>query len=708
MLATVVPLFAIFVIIKADFKGYGVPVDDYFEDGDLNIAALLPLFTTSVPKCTGARPDWMVEAAAAVRYMTTKINQDKNILPNTTMGFVLLNDCSEPSVAVGKAAQLIPVASCSTSKNTSHFIHRSYDVVGLVGLTSSSKSTKVSSLLSHFKVPHISFRATSDELSDKVSYEYFTRTIPPDMYETQAMAELVLNFNWTYVSTISVEGSYGRDGINKIISLLELKGVCIAYSKIIEPNSAESIYDGIIQDLRLNKNAKVVIVMLYEQLFKKLMLALHRANGTGEFIFVTSDAFFPATWAGNEQKFVGVFSTVPAETLSKEFAKWYSTQSAIQRPGESVWEGHRRPQDLGCEWHAVDHELSCAKYASLSVTELPGFYWSPTPTMVMDAMQTFFVALHALIQKECPSAFGHREQLRTCITGETLLKHIRNVSFQGLIQYIQFDENGDLIGGYDYRYFQKSMTGGYSNAKVGKWDRVSGVVMKEDLIIWYKKDTHVIDISYEVPESVCSKPCDIGEYSIQGELACCWVCKTCRENEKLNNDKTGCETCPELYWPDQVRFDTCLPIVPNYMLWTDHLAIVLELLSAFGIFFSFYIIRILIKYQDRKVIKGSSIELMAFILTGVIMSYLTVFAYLIKPEDWTCFVTYFCFHVSCTFMFAPLVLKTIRIYRIFAAAEKLTHGVPMVNTSSQVFLCVFHIVTQVRIISFLSSKYIII
>lgn len=64
--------------------------------------------------------------------------------------------------------------------------------------------------LSNFQIPQISYASTSTELSDKSRFEYFSRVVPPDNYQAQAIAEIVKSFDWRYTSTVAVEGEYGE------------------------------------------------------------------------------------------------------------------------------------------------------------------------------------------------------------------------------------------------------------------------------------------------------------------------------------------------------------------------------------------------------------------------------------------------------------------------------------------------------------------
>lgn len=47
-------------------------------------------------------------------------------------------------------------------------------------------------------------------MSDKSRFEYFSRVVPPDNFQAQAMADLVKSLNWHYASTLAVEGDYGE------------------------------------------------------------------------------------------------------------------------------------------------------------------------------------------------------------------------------------------------------------------------------------------------------------------------------------------------------------------------------------------------------------------------------------------------------------------------------------------------------------------
>ena len=57
--------------------------------------------------------------------------------------------------------------------------------------------------------PQVSFFSTSPELSNKQRFEYFSRTIPSDLYQTIAMGKIVEKLGWKYLSIVYEESNYG-------------------------------------------------------------------------------------------------------------------------------------------------------------------------------------------------------------------------------------------------------------------------------------------------------------------------------------------------------------------------------------------------------------------------------------------------------------------------------------------------------------------
>lgn len=74
------------------------------------------------------------------------------------------------------------------------------------------------------QIPQISYASTAPELSDDQRYDFFSRVVPPDSFQAQAMVDIIRALGWTYVSTIASEGSYGEKGVEAFTQLSKEAG----------------------------------------------------------------------------------------------------------------------------------------------------------------------------------------------------------------------------------------------------------------------------------------------------------------------------------------------------------------------------------------------------------------------------------------------------------------------------------------------------
>lgn len=74
------------------------------------------------------------------------------------------------------------------------------------------------------KIPQISYASTAPELSDDRRYDFFSRVVPPDSFQAQAMVDIIRALDWTYVSTVASEGSYGEKGVEAFTQLSKEAG----------------------------------------------------------------------------------------------------------------------------------------------------------------------------------------------------------------------------------------------------------------------------------------------------------------------------------------------------------------------------------------------------------------------------------------------------------------------------------------------------
>lgn len=91
-----------------------------------------------------------------------------------------------------------------------------------------------------FQIPQISYASTAPELSDNNRYDFFSRVVPPDSYQAQAMVDIVKALRWNYVSTLASEGNYGESGVDAFIQISREAGTVQSTAKKIPPFTINS------------------------------------------------------------------------------------------------------------------------------------------------------------------------------------------------------------------------------------------------------------------------------------------------------------------------------------------------------------------------------------------------------------------------------------------------------------------------------------
>nr|CAI5860294.1 unnamed protein product [Callosobruchus analis] len=150
--------------------------------GDIILGGLFPVHTKGEKAPCGKQIYHRgVQRLEAMMFAIDSINKNPNILPNVTLGVHILDTCSRDTYALNQS------------------LH--------------SVSLQVANLLGLFHIPQISPASTAKALSDRGRFKYFARTVPPDTFQSSALVDIVKSVNWSYVSTIYSEGSYGEYGI---------------------------------------------------------------------------------------------------------------------------------------------------------------------------------------------------------------------------------------------------------------------------------------------------------------------------------------------------------------------------------------------------------------------------------------------------------------------------------------------------------------
>ncbi|XP_070843176.1 metabotropic glutamate receptor 1 isoform X1 [Chaetodon trifascialis] len=650
-------------------------------DGDVIIGALFSVHhqpsaeKVAERKCGDVREQYGIQRVEAMFHTLDRINADPYLLPNISLGCEIRDSCWHSSVALEQSIEFIrdSLISIRDDKDGSKWCidgtpsHQpppsKKPIAGVIGPGSSSVAIQVQNLLQLFNIPQIAYSATSIDLSDKTLFKYFLRVVPSDTLQARAMLDIVKRYNWTYVSAVHTEGNYGESGMEAFKELASQEGLCIAHSDKIYSNAGEKHYDRLLRKLRERlPKARVVVCFCEGMTVRGLLMAMRRLEVFGEFLLIGSDG-----WAdryevveGYEQEAEGGITMKLQSEVVKSFDDYYlklRLDTNTRNPWFSeFWQYRFQCRLPGHAQENKNYKKVCSGNESLH----ENYVQDSKMGFVINAIYAMAHGLHDMHKELCPGQTGLCEAMDP-IDGSKLLDYLLKTSFTGVSgEDIYFDENGDTPGRYDIMNLQSVGDGRYDYINVGSWHE--GILSIDDYKLWLN--------SSDMVRSVCSEPCSKGQIKVirKGEVSCCWICTTCKDNEYVQDEFT-CKACELGWWPDD-DLAGCQPLPLRYLDWADVESIVAVVFSCVGILITSFVTFVFIQYRDTPVVKSSSRELCYIILAGIFLGYICPFTLIARPTVASCYLQRLLVGLSSAMCYSALVTKTNRIARILAGSKK--------------------------------------
>ncbi|XP_064633068.1 metabotropic glutamate receptor-like [Lineus longissimus] len=646
----------------------------YVKLGDINIGAIIPVhqYHFNAPCGGSLRELGVLQRMEALVFAVEEINNRTDLLQNITLGYIILDDCYKESTAVGKALQFVTAkGTCDANVTTSQHCSNettSYDVIGLIGSESSANSMSIAKISNLYKIPQLSYLATSPELDNTFRFPYFFRTVPSDYFQAKAILDFLAYSNWTYVSILYSDSSYGVAGYQALQEIAKDKGICFAYAVSVQYNFSDKYFDELVtQIVRYDNKARAVIVYTPLEVARAILAAVKRRGHTETFTWIASDA-----WGRNIQDYEGLEETawgiVAVKVNSQNvhrFDEHFSNLIPSIRTNnpwfQHFWEDVFNCSKGGCS--SNDSFTACSHYTPDMLTSL-----------VIDAVYTYAHAIDDALSKNC-SEGRDSCYLNSCLTADVLTASLQNIAFNGEISNFTFDENGNGILDYKFQSIQK-INNSFQLVHVATWSQDMGLVLDGSPLQFKNLST--------IPISVCSAPCKPGYSQELLDYGCCWNCKICRPNEisVIIEGIMKCTPCTNKTWPDSDR-TACLGLIPEYLSYDSAIGATLITSAGLGIIATFVVAILYGINNDHKLIKASGRELSYVMLFGIWVHYSAVFVFILKPTDWTCIVNTCTFGLSFCLVYAPLLTKSNRIYRIFESGRHGKIRPPMIDAKSQ-------------------------
>uniref|UniRef100_A0A671NZ74 Glutamate receptor, metabotropic 6b n=1 Tax=Sinocyclocheilus anshuiensis TaxID=1608454 RepID=A0A671NZ74_9TELE len=651
-------------------------------EGDITLGGLFPVHSrgpAGVP-CGEIKKEKGIHRMEAMLYALDQINSDPDLLPNITLGARILDTCSRDTYELEQSLTFVQAliqkdnSDVRCSNGEPPIIPKPERVVGVIGASASSVSIMVANVLRLFAIPQISYASTAPELSDNNRYDFFSRVVPPDSFQAQAMVDIVKAMGWNYVSTLASEGNYGESGVDAFIQISReaaLKSAAI--------NRFLTIMDLIVLIFNEPASCEVSDIFVFFDC-RRVLEAAKRANLTGHFLFVGSDS-----WGAKNSPILnledvaeGAVTILPKRASIEGFDQYFTTRS-LENNRRNIWFAEFWEDDFKCKLTrpGIQGDSGLRKCTGEEQISQDSVYEQEGKVQfVIDAVYAMAHALHSMHMDLCPSSMGVCDKMDP-VDGRMLLSYIRAVSFNGSAGTgVMFNENGDAPGRYDIFQYQLSNTTIPGYKIIGQW--TNHLRLSAEDMQWSGGDKLV-------PDSVCSFPCESGERKrmVKG-VPCCWHCELCDGYQYLL-DEFNCDTCPFDMRPTSNRTG-CRPTPIIKLEWSSPWAIIPVFLAVLGILATSGAIITFIRFNDTPIVRASGRELSYVLLTGIFLIYLITFLMIAEPSTGVCVFRRLFLGLGMSISYSAMLTKTNRIYRIFEQGKKSVTPPKCISPTSQLII----------------------
>uniref|UniRef100_A0A8D0BEJ3 G-protein coupled receptors family 3 profile domain-containing protein n=1 Tax=Salvator merianae TaxID=96440 RepID=A0A8D0BEJ3_SALMN len=619
----------------------------------------------------------------ALVFAVKEINENSDILPNHTLGFYVYDSHFNAKwtyystmLLISTGKRFVPNYVCDTQNN-------------LALLTGHNWRVRI--FLNAFSVPQERWDiylvyGSAPVMNDKASGLFFYQMAPKEAIQCAGILSLLLHFRWTWIGVLVLDDDRGERFLQIIVALFSKRGICFAlkekFSKVLSFEDLTDVFkDGArISDEIMDSKANVIVCygeslsMVY--LLWVPFLSLKDARPLRGKVWLMTAQMDLTAYTLQKDWSVEIIHGALSFTIHSINVPQFKTFVESRNPltaKEDNFIQHFWEQAFHCVFPDPTVEIGMGDICTgkEKLENLPGTFFENTMTghsyNIYNAIHAVAHALHAMVFY-LAKAQGKEFTLTLAFSCIQLHHFLRDVSFNNSLgDKISFDQDGQLVGGYDVINWVVYENQSFYRVKVGKVDPKGhadqAFSINESAITWNTlfNQTH--------PLSVCSESCLPG-YSKkvkEGEPFCCYDCISCPEgkisDQEDMNDCTECE--PEKY--SSKKQDLCLNKTVNFLSFQESLGLSLACSSISFSFITALVLGVFMKHHDTPIVKANNRDLTYALLIALILCFLCAFLFIGQPQKVTCLLRHAAFGIIFTVAISCVLAKTITVVLAFMA-----------------------------------------
>ncbi|XP_060232034.1 vomeronasal type-2 receptor 116-like [Meriones unguiculatus] len=595
-----------------------------------------------------------------------EINQNPNLLPNTTLGFDLYNVVLyETSILIVPSVWLTMLRQTLANYNCGL---RRMSPAALTG-TSWKISSQIGKLLKLYKIPQLTFGPFDSTLNDQGQFNSLYQMAPKDTYLSTAIFYLMLHFSWSWVGLILPDDHRGIQILSDLQEDMESNNICLGFLKMI-PITWNAHSSALWKDLIKIQESSTNVVVIFGDLvsLQGLMRLIGELLVTCKVWILNSqwdvsynfDYFMLESFHGSL-----IFSHHHEEMV--DFTNFVQTVNPYKYP-EDTYLPKFWFLFFKCSFSESDCQLleNCQPNASLDL--LPRHLFDPVISEesynIYNAVYAVAFSLHEMNLQQIETQPYTNEEEKEFFPWQ-LLPFLKNTLLKNHVRGLRvIDGRKHLDSDYDILNFWNFPKGLGLKVKMGTFssDAPLGqqLSLSEQIIQWPATFT-------KIPQSVCSESCRPGfrKSAREGKAVCCFDCTPCADNEISNEtDMDQCVMCPESHYANSEK-NHCLQKSVSFLSYEDPLGMVLTTTSLCFSAITVVVLVVFLKHRDTPIVKANNRALSYTLLLALSICFLSSLLFIGQPNTVTCIMQQTAFGILFTVALSTVLAKAITVFIAF-------------------------------------------
>uniref|UniRef100_A0A8D2L413 G-protein coupled receptors family 3 profile domain-containing protein n=1 Tax=Varanus komodoensis TaxID=61221 RepID=A0A8D2L413_VARKO len=622
---------------------------------------------------------WNYQHILLLEFAIKEINGNSDILSNVTLGFHIYNNRFSATSTYRAAMDIL---SAQTRFIPNYKCNAQNNLTAVIGGPNSDVGLHMADILCIYKIPQLTYGSTP-LMSNEMQYIFFYRMFPKTSIQYMGILQLLLHFKWTWIGILYVNDDNGQQLIQNVLPMFIHSGICFDFVQKCPQHSFSSNTDKMVSEIieicKLVASSTATVLLVHGEtgtmIIIRLLLRISEFENIawkvkGKVWLMTAQLDFTSFSFQRSWDIHFIHGALSFVSHTKEllgFQEFLQMRNHTSNKNDGFirdfWENA-----FSCTFpnSIVDRKAGKMCSGEEKLEKLPGSVFemriSGHSYNIYNAVYSLAHALHVIHSSTFKPRLHH---------------FLRQVSFNNSAgETVYFDENGELVAGFDIINWITFPNQSFLRVKVGQ---VDPKVSKDKMF-------SIVDDSR--PLSLCNDHCCLGYRKAQkeGKSFCCYDCLPCPAGKISNQtDMDDCFHCPEDHYSNN-NHDACILKNISFLSYEEPLGVTLGFLILFFSIITVLVLWIFIKHQDTPIVKANNEKLTYILLISLLLCFICALLFIGRPNKVMCLLQQAAFTVIFSVAVSCVLAKTLIVVLAFIAIQPGSRirkwvGKPMASTT---------------------------